>query len=74
MPCAISRIAGNYRNQVVMTAATAAPLQRVLAAVRDKGGLTRGEKVAVEWTRCRCCNHCGAGVQPALFLFLKEAG
>ena len=48
MPCAISRIAGNYRNQVVMTAATPAPLQRVLAAVRDKGGLTRGEKVAVD--------------------------
>jgi primosomal protein N' (replication factor Y) len=48
MPCAISRIAGNYRNQVVMTAATPAPLQRVLAAVRDKGGLTKGEKVAVD--------------------------
>jgi len=48
MPCAISRIAGNYRNQVVMTAATPAPLQHVLAAVRDKGGLTKGEKVAVD--------------------------
>jgi primosomal protein N' (replication factor Y) len=48
MPCAISRIAGNFRNQIVMRAATPAPLQRVLAAVRDKGGLTRGEKVAVD--------------------------
>jgi primosomal protein N' (replication factor Y) len=48
MPCAISRIAGNYRNQIVMLAATPAPLQRVLAAVRDKGGLTKGEKVAVD--------------------------
>ena len=48
MPCAISRIAGNYRHQVVMLAATPAPLQRVLAAVRDKGGLTKGEKVAVD--------------------------
>ena len=48
MPCAISRIAGNFRNQIVMLAATPAPLQRVLAAVRDKGGLTKGEKVAVD--------------------------
>ena len=48
MPCAISRIAGNYRNQIVMLAATPGPLQRVLAAVRDKGGLTKGEKVAVD--------------------------
>jgi primosomal protein N' (replication factor Y) len=48
MPCAISRIAGNFRNQIVMTAATPAPLQRVLAIVRDKGGLTKGEKVAVD--------------------------
>jgi primosomal protein N' (replication factor Y) len=48
MPCAISRIAGNYRNQVVMLAASPGPLQRVLAAVRDKGGLTKGEKVAVD--------------------------
>jgi primosomal protein N' len=48
MPCAISRIAGHYRNQVVMTAASPAPLQRILAVVRDKGGLTKGEKVAVD--------------------------
>jgi len=48
MPCAISRIAGHYRNQIVMLAATPGPLQRVLAAVRDKGGLTKGEKVAVD--------------------------
>ena len=48
MPCAISRIAGQYRNQIVMIAATPAPLQRVLAVVRDKGGLTKGEKVAVD--------------------------
>ena len=48
MPCAIARIAGHYRNQIVMLAATPGPLQRVLAAVRDKGGLTKGEKVAVD--------------------------
>jgi len=48
MPCAISRIAGHYRNQIVMLADTAAPLQRVLTAVRDKGGLAKGDKVAVD--------------------------
>ena len=48
MPCAISRIAGYYRNQIVMTAATATPLQRVLAAVREKGHLARNERIAVD--------------------------
>ena len=48
MPCAISRIAGYHRNQIVMTAATAAPLQRVLAAVRGKGHLARNERIAVD--------------------------
>ena len=48
MPCAISRIAGHYRNQIVLLAATAGPLQRVLAAVREAGGLAKGEKVAVD--------------------------
>jgi primosomal protein N' (replication factor Y) len=48
MPCAISRIAGYFRNQIVMLAATPAPLQRVLAAVREKGGLARSERIAVD--------------------------
>ena len=48
MPCAISRIAGYYRDQIVMLAATPAPLQRVLATVREKGGLAKGDKVAVD--------------------------
>jgi len=48
MPCAIGRIAGHYRNQIILLAPTPGPLQRVLAAVRDKGGLTKGEKVAVD--------------------------
>jgi primosomal protein N' (replication factor Y) len=48
MPCAISRIAGYFRNQIVMTAATAAPLQRVLAAVRQKGHLAKNERIAVD--------------------------
>jgi primosomal protein N' (replication factor Y) len=48
MPCAISRIAGYYRNQIVMTCATAGPLQRILAAVREKGGLAKSDKIAVD--------------------------
>jgi primosomal protein N' (replication factor Y) (superfamily II helicase) len=46
MPCAISRIAGYFRNQIVMLAESAAPLQRVLADARQKGGLTRAERIA----------------------------
>lgn len=48
MPCAISRIAGYFRNQIVMTANTAGPLQRVLSAVREKGHLARNERIAVD--------------------------
>ena len=48
MPCAISRIAGYFRNQIVLLAPTAAPLQRVLASVRDKGQLARNERIAVD--------------------------
>jgi primosomal protein N' (replication factor Y) len=48
MPCAINRIAGYFRNQIVMTSATAAPLQRVLAAVREKGALAKNERIAVD--------------------------
>jgi primosomal protein N' (replication factor Y) len=48
MPCAISRIAGYFRDQIVMLAPTPGPLQRVLAAVREKGGLAKGDKVAVD--------------------------
>ncbi|MDB5333491.1 MAG: priA [Phycisphaerales bacterium] len=48
MPCAISRIAGYHRSQLVMTAASAMPLQKVLAAVRQQGGLARNERIAVD--------------------------
>ena len=48
MPCAISRIAGYFRNQIVLLSRTPAPLQHVLAAVREKGGLARTERVAVD--------------------------
>jgi primosomal protein N' (replication factor Y) len=48
MPCAISRIAGYHRNQIVMTAPTVAPLQRVLTRCRDKGQLAKNERIAVD--------------------------
>ena len=48
MPCAINRIAGYWRNQILLQAPRTGPLQAVLAAVRDKGHLTRGERVAVD--------------------------
>jgi primosomal protein N' (replication factor Y) len=48
MPCAISRIAGYFRNQIVMLARTPAPLQRVLASVREKGHLAKNERIAVD--------------------------
>jgi primosomal protein N' (replication factor Y) len=48
MPCAISRIAGYFRNQIVLLAPTAAPLQRLLAKVRDKGHLARNDRIAVD--------------------------
>jgi primosomal protein N' (replication factor Y) len=48
MPCAINRIAGYWRNQIVLQCATAGPLQKVLAIVRDKGHLARNERIAVD--------------------------
>ena len=48
MPCAINRIAGYWRHQILLQAPQAGPLQAVLAAVRDKGHLARGERVAVD--------------------------
>jgi primosomal protein N' (replication factor Y) len=48
MPCAIGRIAGYFRSQIVMTSPSAARLQNILAAVREKGALARNERVAVD--------------------------
>jgi primosomal protein N' (replication factor Y) len=48
MPCAITRIAGYFRNQIVLSSPTAAPLQQVLAAVRAGGAFARAESVAVD--------------------------
>ena len=43
MPCPINRIAGYWRNQIVMMSPNAAPLQKLLAAVREKGHLAQRE-------------------------------
>jgi primosomal protein N' (replication factor Y) len=48
MPCAISRIAGYFRNQIVMLSPRASSIQRILATVREKGGLTKADRVAVD--------------------------
>ena len=48
MPCAINRIAGYYRNQIVLSSQSAAPLQQLLAMVREKGHLARNERIAVD--------------------------
>ncbi|WP_428937335.1 replication restart helicase PriA [Fontivita pretiosa] len=48
MPCAIGRIAGYFRSQIVLISPSAARLQNVLAAVREKGALARSERIAVD--------------------------
>jgi primosomal protein N' (replication factor Y) len=48
MPCAIGRIAGYHRHQIVITSTAAARIQNVLATVREKGALARNERIAVD--------------------------
>jgi primosomal protein N' (replication factor Y) len=48
MPCAISRIAGYFRNQIVLSSVSAESLQKVLAGVRSDGILTKSDRVAVD--------------------------
>jgi primosomal protein N' (replication factor Y) len=48
MPCAIARIAGYFRNQIVLSSPTAQPLQQVLAAVRSGGAFAKADSVAVD--------------------------
>jgi primosomal protein N' (replication factor Y) len=48
MPCAIGRIAGFYRHQIVLKADRAEPLQAVLKAVRAAGGFAKAEAIAVD--------------------------
>ncbi len=48
MPCAIGRIAGYYRNQIVLQANRADRLQQVLADLRTKGQFAKAERIAVD--------------------------
>ncbi len=48
MPCAINRIAGYFRNQLVMLSPQASVLQRILARAREKGALAKTERIAVD--------------------------
>jgi primosomal protein N' (replication factor Y) len=48
MPCAIGRIAGYFRSQIVMSSPSAARLQSILASVRERGALARNERIAVD--------------------------
>jgi primosomal protein N' (replication factor Y) len=48
MPCAISKIAGYVRTQIVLTSGSASRLQQVLARVREKGVLAKSNRIAVD--------------------------
>jgi primosomal protein N' (replication factor Y) len=47
-PCAVGRIAGYFRYQILLQAKTPGPLQRVLAVVREGGHLKKAERIAVD--------------------------
>ena len=47
-PCAIGRIAGYFRQQIVLTSPKATALQSVLAVVRAKGDLRKTDRIAVD--------------------------
>jgi primosomal protein N' (replication factor Y) len=48
MPCAISRIAGYFRSQIVLGSARPSKLQNILANVREKGHLAERDRIAVD--------------------------
>ena len=48
MPCAISRIAGYFRHQIVLSSPRAEALQTLLASVRGQGHLARSDRIAVD--------------------------
>jgi primosomal protein N' (replication factor Y) len=48
MPCPINRIAGYYRNQIVMVSEKAERLQKVLAHVRQAKALAKSDRIAVD--------------------------
>jgi len=48
MPCPISRIAGYFRHQIVLSSTAAGDLQRVLASVRQSKALAKSDRIAVD--------------------------
>jgi primosomal protein N' (replication factor Y) (superfamily II helicase) len=48
MPCAIGRIAGFERSQILLSCERVEPLQKVLHGLREAGGLSKAEAVAVD--------------------------
>ncbi len=48
MPCPISRIAGYFRHQIVLSSSTAGELQRVLASLRQAKALAKSDRIAVD--------------------------
>jgi primosomal protein N' (replication factor Y) len=48
MPCAINRIAGYHRHQILLQCNTTGPLQAVLAAVRAEKALAKNDRIAVD--------------------------
>jgi primosomal protein N' (replication factor Y) len=48
MPCAINRIAGYHRNQLVMFSPDPTKLQRILARIREAGALAKSDRIAVD--------------------------
>lgn len=48
MPCPIGRIAGYFRNQIVVSSPTAALLQKLLAQLREDGSIMRGDRIAID--------------------------
>jgi primosomal protein N' (replication factor Y) len=48
MPCPISRIAGYYRNQIVLISPRAEHLQKLLAEVRRMKALAKSDRIAVD--------------------------
>jgi len=48
MPCAISRIAGYWRDQILLTSPSPGRLQEILAEVRAAGGFSKTDRVAVD--------------------------
>lgn len=48
MPCPVNRVAGYWRQQIVLYSTAAQALQKVLALVRKEGRLTSAQRVAVD--------------------------